>query len=388
MLNIPKEIEKIINTFEEKGFKAYIVGGCVRDLLLSKRPNDYDITTNALPHQIKEIFPKTIDTGIKHGTITILTETGEMIEATTFRTEGKYEDMRRPDSVEFVTDIKEDLARRDFTVNAMAYNKTEGIIDCFGGKNDLKKQILRAVGDPYKRFSEDALRIIRLVRFASTLNFKIHRKTKKAAFELAKNLGKISAERVYTELIKTLNGNNLKPLEVLIKSGGLENFGIEYKKPIVKITRLPHNSDLRFFALLKLCECNIPLAAEKLKVSNKLKNYCTDCESILWLSKKSKDSDIKYALSLCNINILEDVCSYKTHISNCNIMNICDRAKQIIKSAEPYKISHLAISGNDLLKNGINGEEIGKKLNKLCNIVRQNPSLNTKEKLLEIIKDI
>ncbi len=176
MFKIPQNALLVINRLTQNGYKAYIVGGCVRDILLDKTPHDFDITTNAKPNEIISLFEKTVPTGIKHGTVTVILR-DEPIEVTTFRTDRDYTDNRRPDNVTFVDDLKEDLARRDFTVNALAYNKTEGLKDFFGGQDDLQNKILRAVGNPEKRFREDALRILRLFRFASTLGFSIEEQT-------------------------------------------------------------------------------------------------------------------------------------------------------------------------------------------------------------------
>ncbi len=387
MLSFPDEIKKLTDTYRKNGFEAYIVGGCVRDLLLNKTPNDYDITTNALPENTKRLFRKTVDTGIKHGTVTVVTETGRLVEVTTYRTEDGYSDMRRPENVTFVGDIKEDLSRRDFTVNAMAYNEYDGLIDCFGGEKDLKNKILRAVGNPEKRFSEDALRIMRLVRFSSTLDFKAEKETEISALRLCKNLKNISAERVATELFKTLDGNNLSLLSKLIKKGGLEAFGIKHLKSLKNITLLP-KGEIRFFALLRLTGSDTENVIKSLKLSNQIKNYCKVCESLMFLNKKSTDRDIKYALSLSDISTIGDICRFKTYILREDIMFLKEKAERIIKSAEPYKISHLALNGNDLTDLGIKGENVGKTLNSLCEDVRKNPENNTREKLLNLIKKL
>ena len=178
---LPKNVEYIIDTFYNAGYKAYAVGGCSRDSLMGNNPNDWDICTNALPNQVKQVFPdyEIIDTGLKHGTVTLLIDKIPY-EITTFRTESTYSDNRRPDSVIFVSTVQEDLSRRDFTVNAIAYNQYENIIDPFGGQEDIKNAIIRTVGNPDTRFDEDALRILRAIRFASTLGFSIEDETKES----------------------------------------------------------------------------------------------------------------------------------------------------------------------------------------------------------------
>ncbi len=186
-----------------EGYEAYAVGGCVRDSLLSRIPHDWDITTNAKPEEVKKLFRRTIDTGIKHGTVTIMLG-AEGYEVTTYRIDGEYEDSRHPKNVVFTTELAEDLKRRDFTINAMAYNEKAGIVDLFGGQEDLNDGIVRAVGNPKERFTEDALRIMRAVRFAAQLGYDVDEETSRAARKLAPNLKNISAERVREELVKLL----------------------------------------------------------------------------------------------------------------------------------------------------------------------------------------
>ena len=178
-ISIPKHASDIIKTLSAHGYEAYVVGGCVRDSILGKEPADWDITTSALPEQVKALFPRTIDTGLKHGTVTIMMDKVGY-EVTTYRIDGTYEDHRHPNEVTFTSDLKEDLMRRDFTINAMAYNEEQGLVDLFGGIQDLTDRIIRCVGNPAERFDEDALRMLRAVRFAGQLNFKIEENTKAA----------------------------------------------------------------------------------------------------------------------------------------------------------------------------------------------------------------
>lgn len=187
----------------DEGYEAYAVGGCVRDSLLSRVPHDWDITTNAKPEEVKKLFRRTVDTGIKHGTVTIMLGT-DGYEVTTYRIDGEYEDSRHPKNVTFTTELSEDLRRRDFTINAMAYNERSGIVDLFGGQEDLRRGIVRAVGEPSERFDEDALRILRAVRFAAQLGYEIEEDTRRAAAKLAHNLQNISSERIREELVKLL----------------------------------------------------------------------------------------------------------------------------------------------------------------------------------------
>lgn len=202
-IQLPEKVKVIIQTLEAAGYEAYAVGGCVRDSVLGRIPADWDITTSALPEQVKELFHRTIDTGIEHGTVTVMMDK-EGFEVTTYRIDGEYRDHRHPEQVNFTGELKEDLRRRDFTINAMAYNDRCGMVDAFGGIEDLKHGVIRCVGVAGERFEEDALRILRAVRFAAQLGFEIEKKTADAARALAGNLKDISAERIQTELVKLL----------------------------------------------------------------------------------------------------------------------------------------------------------------------------------------
>jgi tRNA nucleotidyltransferase (CCA-adding enzyme) len=200
-IELPGQVKTIISTLEEQGFEAYAVGGCVRDSLLGRNPSDWDITTSALPEEVKKWFRRTVDTGIQHGTVTVLLD-GTGFEVTTYRLDGEYEDGRHPREVLFTSRLREDLQRRDFTINAMAYNDREGLVDLFDGTGDMERKVIRCVGNPKERFGEDALRILRAVRFSAQLGFSIEEETKEAIEELSPNLQKISAERIQTELVK------------------------------------------------------------------------------------------------------------------------------------------------------------------------------------------
>ena len=202
-MELPEHVRHIIRRLMSHGYEAYAVGGCVRDMMLGREPEDWDITTSALPEQVKELFPHTIDTGIQHGTVTVMID-HEGYEVTTYRIDGEYEDSRHPKSVQFTPLLLEDLKRRDFTFNAMAYNDEAGLVDEFHGAEDLERHVLRCVGDPMERFQEDALRMMRAVRFAAQLDCEIEETTKEAIRKLAPTLSKISAERVRVELVKLL----------------------------------------------------------------------------------------------------------------------------------------------------------------------------------------
>ena len=213
-INLPEQVKTIIETLEAAGCEAYAVGGCVRDSILKRKPDDWDITTSASPQQVKSLFRRTVDTGIRHGTVTVLLG-GEGFEVTTYRIDGEYTDNRHPKEVSFTDNLTEDLKRRDFTINAMAYSEKGGLVDVFGGIEDLKRGCIRCVGEAHERFNEDALRILRAVRFAAQLGFEIDRDTQRAASQLAGNLKNISAERIQTELVKLL----VSPHPEILKKG-------------------------------------------------------------------------------------------------------------------------------------------------------------------------
>ncbi len=217
-IQLPGKVKCIIDTLEEAGYEAYAVGGCVRDSMLGRKPQDWDVTTSASPWQVKELFPVTVDTGIKHGTVTVLIG-HEGFEVTTYRIDGEYEDKRHPKEVLFTSDLLEDLKRRDFTINAMAYNEKKGLVDAFGGAGDLEQKKIRCVGNPIDRFTEDALRLMRAVRFAAQLGFSIEEQTKAAIPSLAGNLSGISAERIQSELVKLLVSSHPEEFRTLYETG-------------------------------------------------------------------------------------------------------------------------------------------------------------------------
>ncbi len=217
-IKIPKKAEHILQVLHQNGYEAYVVGGCVRDSILGREPEDWDITTSASPQQVKGLFSRTVDTGIEHGTVTVLME-GEAFEVTTYRIDGIYEDCRHPKEVVFTSELLEDLKRRDFTVNAMAYSQESGLVDEFGGLQDMESRTIRCVGDPRERFSEDALRMMRAIRFAAQLGFSVDPCTEAAVREMAPNLARISAERIRTELVKLLVSPNPHWLRLAYECG-------------------------------------------------------------------------------------------------------------------------------------------------------------------------
>ena len=237
---IPEQVNSILESLQKSGYEAYVVGGCVRDALLGREPNDWDITTSALPMEVKSVFPRTIDTGLQHGTVTVLCG-GTGYEVTTFRVDGVYEDGRHPKEVTFTPSLREDLKRRDFTINAMAYNNESGLVDLFGGQKDLENGIVRAVGDPVQRFTEDALRIMRAIRFSAQLGYEIEPETLRAASALAPNLRRISSERIREELEKTLVSDRPELLRTAWAAGITKEFIPEFDRCMETDQINPHH---------------------------------------------------------------------------------------------------------------------------------------------------
>ena len=380
MLFIPKEIQFIIDTLVKNGFEAYLVGGCVRDMLMGIPPHDYDITTSAPPEIILTIFEKTIPTGIKHGTVTVING-GIAAEVTTYRADGEYADHRRPESVTFVKSLKEDLARRDFTVNAIAYNEKEGIKDFFGGIEDINKKILRAVGDPEKRFREDALRILRLFRFASVLGFTPEKETLKAALKCAPLLESISAERISSELRKAVGGKNPISLKPLTDIGGLQFIGI--KSPdYLKIIPL-QSEELALFSFLYSATDDLMSALNFLKPSNREKRLYENILTLLSLPFPQSKEEIKEMLFKTNPISVEKYLYFKSSYFGRDTENAQSMLREILENGEPYKISDLKISGKNLINMGISGEKIGETLEYLRKSVVYNPEQNKKSVLLQ-----
>lgn len=239
-IRLPVQVAEIIHTLQRAGFEAYAVGGCVRDSILGRKPDDWDITTSAKPEQVKSLFARTIDTGIKHGTVTVLKDrTG--YEVTTYRIDGEYEDGRHPKDVVFTASLKEDLKRRDFTINAMAYNEEDGLVDIFDGVGDIERGIIRCVGEPKERFTEDALRMMRAVRFSAQLGYEIEEKTQGAISQLAGTLEKISAERIQVELVKLLVSAHPERIRTCYELGLTAVFFPEFDRMMETQQNNPHH---------------------------------------------------------------------------------------------------------------------------------------------------
>lgn len=240
-IEIPQKAEKILEVLHGNGYEAYVVGGCVRDSILGREPGDWDITTSASPQQVKALFPRTIDTGIEHGTVTVM-DGKDGFEVTTYRVDGDYEDSRHPKNVTFTKSLTEDLKRRDFTINAMAYSPETGLVDEFGGLSDIKNKIIRCVGAPRERFGEDALRMMRAVRFSAQLGFGLADDVKDAIHDMAGNLAQISAERIQTELIKLLTSPRPHWFRVAYETGITAVIMPEFDRIMAQRQHNPHHA--------------------------------------------------------------------------------------------------------------------------------------------------
>ena len=401
---MPKDVKYIINTLEKNGYEAYAVGGCVRDAIIGKEPNDWDITTNATPMQVKKLFKHTIDTGIQHGTVTIMIHKVGY-EVTTYRIDGKYADGRHPDKVEFTVSLKEDLKRRDFTINAMAYNDTKGIIDLFGGIEDLKEGIVKCVGNPYNRFDEDALRILRAFRFAAVLNFEVEEKTKKAAGDLAENLNKISKERIRTELDKLIMSDTPEKLMEARKCGLLKYILSEVEDDInIELVKaMPKNNYMKWAALLyHREEEEVSKILKKLKFDNKTVNIC---KRIVGYSKDFRNiykENVRVAAHEVGVDIFDKFLEFSKVCINLQdwkggeypdnsdyINNIEHLYKKVIDDGDCLSLKELAVKGGDLMEIGVpKGAKLGEILNILLYKVLDNPKYNNREKLLEIAGNI
>ncbi len=392
----PDNLVAIAQIFNKHSYSLYLVGGAIRDYILRKENSDYDLTSSATPSEVKAMFRRTIDTGIKHGTVTVIFN-GEHYEITTFRTEGDYSDSRHPDSVTFVRSLEEDLKRRDFTINALASDILTGdIIDLHGGMDDLEKGIIRAIGIPEDRFNEDALRMFRACRFAAKLDFTIEEKTLEAIKSLHSNIRKVSVERIKGEMDKLLlSPYPVRGLEYLIETGLMEEI----------IPELDFNPSLRK-ATLKAKEMGLPLTSLYAILFSTLK--VEDTEKVLTRLKASNNE--KKEITLLSSNLTVDVfddlpVSIRRLIKKVGKDKISEllalrrafgytEGKDLIFESKilneldnnpPLEIKDLAITGKDLEAIVKPGPEMGRILNSLLEEVIKNPRLNNRENLLELV---
>lgn len=383
---IPDYALALMNVIRDAGEQVYIVGGCVRDSLLGLEPHDYDMAVSCPPERTLQILSefRTIATGLKHGTVTAISD-GNPIELTTFRTEGSYTDSRHPDSVSFTRSIEDDLARRDFTVNAMAYNPEIGLVDLFGGIDDLKKRIIRAVGIPDERFSEDALRIMRAFRFSAQLGFSIDEETLSGALSTAAGLENIARERIGSEFIRLLCSNfPASPLELMKKSGLLEYACRGYA---VSDNVISHLADMPSVDVARLgfflCEADQALARD---ILNGLKTSNRQKTGALCIAKESSVK-IETALDAAHLRTAAgDNAIYAAHASVL-LGNSENKAIELVKRSDaPVRVGDLKIGGSELISLGFRGRAIGEELEILLEMAMQEPALNNKESLVSLAK--
>lgn len=400
---LPKDVKHIIDVLMENGYEAYAVGGCVRDSILGRVPGDWDITTSALPMQVKGLFRRTVDTGIQHGTVTVMLGRNGY-EVTTYRIDGKYEDSRHPESVEFTPKLEEDLKRRDFTINAMAYNDEHGVVDIFDGVGDLQRKIIRCVGNAHDRFDEDALRILRAVRFSAQLGFGIEENTARAAKELAVNLKRISSERIHTEFNKMLKSPHPDYFSVADAIGIMEIVLPEY--------HVMSAEDKAFVgALAKECACLLPeryaamlfmsggyseegpadtakRVLKRLKLDNDTINTASMLLRFGMLEITDDESRIRHIIYETGdkniLRILDFRAAYEKCIGNdiADVRRMYDICNMIFERGDCVSLKNLAITGKELIAMGVPaGRQMGEILNSLLMLVLDNPQLNDREQL-------
>ena len=434
-VKMPEQVGFIFRVLNCAGFEAFIVGGCVRDSIMGRVPGDWDIATNAMPHEIKFLFSKTIDTGIKHGTVTVVIQ-GSNFEVTTYRVEGEYRDHRHPENVGFTSSLKEDLSRRDFTINAIAYHQETGFIDPFNGIEDIETGIIRAVGNPSHRFREDALRMLRAIRFSAQLGFDIEQSTLEGIRDNSDLILNISSERIRDELTKILVSDHTEKFKLLKDTGLLKLMIPEFdacfeagqnnpyhiynvaEHSLKAVSFITNESVLRWTMLLhdigkvftkttdaqgvdhfhEHHEKSMQMAADLLK------RFKFDNRTIERVCRMVKHHDrqielsmkaVRRAVNIVGDDIFEDLLRVREadvqaqnpelsekRLEQLNVIK--NLYNEIISKGECTGLRKLAINGDDLVKMGIpQGKEIKLILEKLLEIVLENPELNLREKLLE-----
>jgi tRNA nucleotidyltransferase (CCA-adding enzyme) len=438
-IELTKEVQYILETLMDNGYEAYIVGGCVRDSLLKRDIKDYDITTNALPEDIIKLFERTIPTGLKHGTVTVVINKNNY-EVTTYRIDGTYSDNRHPDQVEFTSSLREDLSRRDFTINALVYNNAQGIIDLFSGIEDLNQRIVRCVGDADRRFNEDSLRMLRAVRFSSQLGFNIEETTYSAIKKNNHLLKNVSKERIREELVKILMSSiPSRGIRMLLDTGLLKHIipellecvGFDQRNPhhdknvfdhimsvldnsssslIVRLGALLHDiGKPRTFSVDKrgvghFYSHNTVGAEMAETILKRLRFDNNTIKKVVILIKEHmsaytvmKNKTLKKFIARVGLDNIEElfqlqIADSKGHKASADYSPILKRredVRRILEKGEAFTVSSLKISGDDLIKLGFKpGKEIGVTLNKLLDMVLTDPQLNNSATLINIAKNL
>lgn len=438
-IELPRKVVLIIKNLQRHGYDAYAVGGCVRDSILNRKPEDWDITTSAKPEQVKRIFRRTVDTGIEHGTVTVLIGK-DGFEVTTYRVDGLYEDGRHPKEVTFTSRLEEDLKRRDFTINAMAYNDDERLVDAFGGMRDLNYHLIRCVGDPKERFSEDALRILRAVRFSAQLAFPIEPETAEAIKSLAPNLEKISAERIQAELVKLLVSDHPERIQDACELGITkvvlpewdDMVGVKQNTPHHKYDVAAHTvhalQNVKNDKVLRLTMLFHDMGKPVMKTTDEngrdhfkghaiaseqiaktvMKRLKFDNDTIRKVTKLVAYHDYRMEPTGANVRRamheigvehfpyylavrLADTkaqSSYERRGKLENIIQIRELYRNALRNKECVTLKDLAVTGTDLINLGIApGKELGTLLNELLDMVIEDPAWNQKGKLCDYVKE-
>lgn len=437
-LTIPVNAEKILRVLEKQGFEAFIVGGCVRDSILGRRPDDWDITTSARPEQVKALFRRTVDTGLKHGTVTVLMDK-ESYEVTTYRIDGEYEDGRHPKEVAFTASLEEDLKRRDFTINAMAYHPDRGLVDLFHGMDDIRAEIIRCVGNPLERFGEDALRILRAVRFSAQLGFSIEAETKTGIEELVPNLKLVSAERIQTELVKLLVSPHPDYLLTAYETGITRQFLPEFDACMETGQNTPHHClsvglhtlqsllNIRPDKVLRLTMLLHDIGKPAVKKTDEngrdhfkmhgpagekmasaiLRRLKFDNDTISKVCRLIRWHDDRPAPDMCSVRravnrIGEDIfplylevqradmlaqSTYKREEKAARLEGVNECYRKILEEGQCVSLKSMAVKGRDLIAAGYApGPELGEILDRLLEHVLEHPEDNEKDRLLALLK--
>ncbi len=390
MIKTPREVNEIIAALTAQGYEAFAVGGCVRDSLLGREPGDWDITTSARPEQLKGIFKRTIDTGILHGTVTVM-KNHVGYEVTTYRIDGEYEDGRHPKSVEFTSSLKEDLRRRDFTINAMAYSQETGIIDEFGGMEDLRAGLIRCVGNPMDRFEEDALRILRAIRFSAQLGFSIEENTRGAIRAIAPNLEKVSKERIQAELTKLLLSGHPEKIQEVYELGispyVSKWFHRVCREHMALSFRLPRKQYIRWGIFLKdTAEEDVVRILKDLRMDNDTIFGVRLLNQWIYREIPLDKPGIRRAMSQMEPEYFDDLLILKGHLGWQPAAEARALTEEIRRDGDCISLKMLAVSGRDLLEAGLApGQAVGKGLAELLDYVLDHPEENKRETLLRRI---
>ena len=387
---LPNDVKTILNTLLHANYEAYVVGGAVRDVMLNKEPHDWDITTNARPEEVKCLFEKTIDTGLKHGTVTVMLN-NTPYEITTYRVDGVYSDGRHPDKVAFSSQLRDDLSRRDFTINALAMDINENVVDLFDGKSDLKNGLIKTVGKADERFQEDALRMLRAIRFSAKLGFTIEENTYEAIKRNANLMTNISQERITAEILNIFNSPNPDYINHIYETGLYNSFLPEMNTFTKTDTllfaiavNLTKDIDVRLALLFTMFDVDREQLMRRLKFSNQqIKTILTLIEDAT-IPLKTKASIRKYIASR-GLDFAMKMLDYKSIQYHISVQKENEIMQEVVNDKSSIALRDLAINGNDLLHMGYKGATIKELLNKAYDYVLENPDKNHKEDILHYI---